>query len=247
MVTNIQRLKNNLADFKSEMQHLKETSTVDFRWYRYDTLGNIHHLERLIPASHDFLFADSTRVADIGAGDGDLAFYLETQGQHCDIYDYPPTNMNGLRAARFIKDLRGSNVGIHELNLDLGFKLSAKYDVILFLGILYHLKNPFYVLEQLAQSCRFIVVSTKIARFISDKKVDLSKAAAAYLAGPTELNNDPTNYWVFTDAGLRRILSRAGWEVISYRTVGDTRSSNPWDRKHDERAFVLAKSNRYSG
>jgi len=38
------------------------------------------------------------------------------------------------------------------------------YDVVLFLGILYHLRNPFYVLEELARRTTHLLLSTRIAR-----------------------------------------------------------------------------------
>ena len=46
-----------------------------------------------------------------------------------------------------------------------------------------------------------------------------------YLVGPTKLNDDPTNYWVFTPAGLERLVRRAGWEIVSTLNVGDTATS----------------------
>jgi 2-polyprenyl-3-methyl-5-hydroxy-6-metoxy-1,4-benzoquinol methylase len=240
--SNYQRLKDNLQQFAAELRCLKESAKVDFEWYPYDTLANIGVLEAVVPPSHDLLFAAGTRVADIGAADGDLAFYLEAQGQQCDIYDYGPTNMNGLRAARFIKAARRSDVGIFELDLDLGFDLLGKYDLVLFLGMLYHLKNPFYALERLARSCRFIALSTRIARFFRVGGADMSESAAAYLLSPGECNNDPTNYWIFTEAGLRRILALAGWNIIEYRAFGDISASNPSAAENDERAFLFAES-----
>jgi len=44
---------------------------------------------------------------------------------------------------------------------------------------------------------------------------------------PAETNNDATNYWIFSQEGLRRIIRRTGWEVRDFITVGDTRNSDP--------------------
>jgi hypothetical protein len=59
------------------------------------------------------------------------------------------------------------------------------------------------------------------------------------LLAPQECNNDDTNFWIFTDEGLKRLADRTGWKVLSYLTVGETKSSTPADPDRDERAFCL--------
>ena len=48
---------------------------------------------------------------------------------------------------------------------------------------------------------------------------DVSSFSIAYLLSPNELNNDSTNYWIFTVAGLKRLVDRAGWNVVGFRTI----------------------------
>jgi hypothetical protein len=60
-------------------------------------------------------------------------------------------NFNMLRGARLLKETLGSKVEIHEVDLDSQFRLPrSDYGLVFFLGILYHLKNPFYALESLS-------------------------------------------------------------------------------------------------
>jgi hypothetical protein len=66
----------------------------------------------------------------------------------------------------------------------------------------------------------------------------------AYLLGPNECNNDSTNYWIFSDAGFRRILDRAQWDIKDYRIFGDTSEADPFTTEHDARAFCLVESRR---
>jgi hypothetical protein len=54
-----------------------------------------------------------------------------------------------------------------------------------------------------------------------------ARSRLAYLVDPIETNNDPTNFWIFTVAGLRRILARTGWEVLDFVTLGATDASDP--------------------
>lgn len=185
---------------------------------------------------------------DIGCADGDLAFFLESLGFEAQVIDYAPTNFNSLRGVKLLKQALSSSVVIHEINLDAQFSVPQQaYGLVFFLGILYHLKNPFYVLEALAHTTEYCLISTRIAKFNArfskpDRRTNLSQIPVAYLLDDLESNNDSTNYWIFSDAGLRRILKRTGWEVCDYITVGNTANSDPASGEGDERAFCLARS-----
>ncbi len=241
---NFDRLSAGAGAFSARFEQLKADAAVPFPWYPYDTLSNVFHLAPLITPEVDAIFAGAKRFADIGAADGALAYYLESVGNQVDIYDFGPTNFNGMQASRKLKELFDSKVEINEVDLDAQFSLNGDYDFVFFLGILYHLKNPFYVLETLAKRVRYLAVSTRVVRHFVAGSTDVSSYAAAYLVGPAESNNDATNYWMFTNAGLKQIFDRAGWDVLSYHTVGDVTASNAQDPAHDERAFAILKSKR---
>jgi hypothetical protein len=66
----------------------------------------------------------------------------------------------------------------------------------------------------------------------------------AYLLDAREVNNDPTNYWIYSPAGLTRLLHRTGWIIFGDERVGQTVNSNPVSPTADERMFVLLKSQR---
>jgi hypothetical protein len=217
----------------------------DLPWYPHMTLlGNIMHFRSLMDKEFEALFAGGKRFADVGAGDGDLAFYLESLGNSCDIYDHAPTNFNSLRGARKLKEALGSAVNIYDVDLDSQFSVAEGYDLVFLLGILYHLKNPFYALERLSRAAKYMILSTRIARYFRPSGPDQSGTAAAYLVGPRELNDDSTNYWIFSAAGLQRILERAGWDIVKFMTVGDINASNAQDNDHDERAYCSLRSRR---
>ena len=233
------KLRQAAGPFDEELKTIKNAEK-SVPWYPYGTMSNLDHIAPLV-AGIDHLFSGKRKFADIGAADGDLAFFLEKNGNSCDIYDYGPTNYNGLRGARWVKELLNSNAGIYEADLDSQFSLNGEYDLVFFLGILYHLKNPFYALERIAKHSEHLLVSTRICRHFHQGAPDASSVAAAYLLGPSESNNDATNYWIFTEAGLKRIFQRSGWEIVSFCTLGDVERSNPQDNQRDERAFALLK------
>ena len=231
--------RSRLATIKSE--HPPQ----DFTWYGYDILSSVHLLDLTLDGSARDVFRtlEGPHIADIGAADGDLGFMLAELGFEVDLIDHPSTNWNGMRGMRAIKELLGSSASIHDVDLDTQFDLPrSDYGLVILLGILYHLKNPFYVLEKIARSTRHCLLSTRIARFAGAESTAIAGLPVAYLLDAGEANNDATNYWIFSKAGLRRLVDRCGFDVIAFKTFGDTEASNPSDMDHDERAFLLLRS-----
>lgn len=243
----IKQVRKEAAAFEQKIGRIKsQESPVDWSWYGYDTMGNVYMLEQLLSdVRPDFFSSVSGPILDIGAADGDFAYFLESLGFDVDIIDLPATNWNGLRGAYELKKRLDSSVGIYEIDLDSAFSLPGQqYDLVVFLGILYHLKNPFYVLEKLSSSSKRIVLSTRVAKQTTDEQRMLHDIPVAYLVDEFECNNDPTNFWIFSHLGLERILKRTGWKIVNLITVGDKAESNPTENEHDERAFVFAESTR---
>lgn len=242
----VQQLKEKAIAFQNILDKKKLQIEGKTFWYPYCTLNNFVHLDSLLgKGKYRSLLdlAENKVAADIGAADGDTAFFLETLGFKVDVIDYAPTNFNNMRGVRLLKDAMSSSVGIYDIDLDSQFTLPKnRYELIFFLGILYHLKNPYYALEALARSCRYCLISTKVAKLSTDKKINFSELPIAYLVDKYEANNDPTNYWVFSNSGLRRILDRTGWEICEYKNFGNTINSDPATPEGDERAFCLVRS-----
>ncbi|MEG3438616.1 methyltransferase domain-containing protein [Pannus brasiliensis CCIBt3594] len=246
----ISSMKSRAREFRSKLDDLREQlAPADFEWYRYNTLTAFDILELLLHGKNRFPLdlIDGKPVLDIGCADGDMAFFLESLGCNVRAIDFPPTNLNFMRGIRLLKESLSSSVEIEEMDLDSQFVLpEKKYGLIIFLGILYHLKNPYYVLETLAKSTRYCLISTRVTKFSAREnrpdRVDLSPLPVAYLLDPLEANNDSTNYWIFSNTGLQRILRRTGWEICDYITVGNTENSDPASQEGDERAYCLVRS-----
>jgi hypothetical protein len=242
---NIAELRDEAARFRDRLATIKSANPpVDFTWYGYNILGNLSHLEKTLKQERrDILERIKGKpVLDVGAADGDLAFFLESLGYEVDIVDWPATNWNGLRGAHRLKELLGSAVGIHEVDIDGPFDMQKRYGLVLFLGILYHLKNPFFALERFARTTEYLMLSTRVARVAPDQRTNLDAISVGYLLAPDECNNDATNWWIFSRPGLRRLVDRAGWNIEDEESVGDTRASDPASPDHDERVFMLLRS-----
>jgi len=212
-------------------------------WYPYSTLRNVAVLEELCSKAGlnllELCRGTHGKVADVGAADGDLAFFLERFGLSVEAIENEFTNFNRLEGARTLKKALNSSVALLSIDLDSQFTLAArKYDAIFLLGTLYHLKNPFFLLESLARVAKYCFLSTRIARQTADGS-PLASHPVAYLLEPRECNNDDTNFWIFSEQGLKRLFDRTGWNLLSYLTIGDVTRSTPADPERDERAFCL--------
>src|SRR5207302_220949 len=76
------------------------------------------------------------------------------------------------------------------------------YGLALFFGVLYHLKNPYYVLETLATRARYCLLSTRIARQ-TPRGTSMKDEPLAYLLEPCESTYDATNFRTFSETALR--------------------------------------------
>jgi tRNA (mo5U34)-methyltransferase len=243
---NIGILVDNLGAQAERLRDARLQIGGDIPWYQYDILANIVHVDAMLSGENRDLnrLAEGLPVADIGAADGDLAFALEDlAGWQLDILDTAATNMNGLRGARALRDYFSSHVEIYDVDLDRQFELPREqYGLVFFLGILYHLQNPYYVLRELASRSSHCLLSTKVARFAGPSRTPISDLPVAYLVAPHETNNDPTNYWILSPLGLERLVQRAGWSIIERLNVGNTTESDPSSPENDERMFMLLRS-----
>jgi SAM-dependent methyltransferase len=230
--------------YRHRLRKIKAGRT-DVAWYPYDSMSNFTHIERLLGGGRKEFFhaLPSSRVLDVGACDGDVAFYLESIGLQVEAVDSPNTNHSALGAFHALHRELGSKVRLHEYDLDDRWRLEgSEYGLALCLGVLYHLKNPFYVMEELARRAHFCIVSSKIADLFRPAGGEpQSDLALAYLVDSDELNNDHTNFWVFTEECLRRMFTRSGWMVLDTLRLGsgEARAASCRD---DARLFALLAS-----
>ena len=233
--------------FQEHLAAVKSYTPLDPRvtWYPWQTLGQIQVLDGFLQGDTSALMNMIGRDAalDVGCGDGDIAFFLESLGARIDAIDQAPTNYNALLGVHALKQALGSAIRIHAVDLDTRPQLpSFTYGFTVMLGVLYHLKNPFYVLETIAARADWCVLSTRIAQVTPAHRTRIEDEPVAYLLGAREANHDPTNYWIFSSAGLLRLLERTGWIVMGHRRVGCAIDSDPVRAESDERLIVIVKS-----
>ncbi len=228
--------------FRRKLDLIKQ-SRPDIQWYPYDSFANLFQLVKLARTCGVSLssLADGGPVLDLGAGDGALSFFLESLGYAVDAVDCSGANMNRMEGIRALANALCSQVDIRDVDIDAHFQLPRRYGLALVLGILYHLKNPYYALEHVAGRARYCFLSTRVARFTPSGALRTESEPLAYLLDRAETNADPTNYWIFTPAGLERIVKRCGWSVMAQSRTG-AQHSDPVHSEADERIFLLLRS-----
>jgi tRNA (mo5U34)-methyltransferase len=152
-------------------------------------------------------------VLDVGAWDGYFSFAAERLGASrvlaTDSYIWrQPAGKDGFAHAR--KAL-GSSVEHMEIDvLDISPETVGHFDVVLFLGVLYHMRHPLLALERMASVTRQLLVLETLV----DMTFLRTPAAAFY---PWRLHGDETNWWGPNRAAVLGMLSSVGFDrVVPY-------------------------------
>ncbi len=198
------------------------------RWYHTIDLGHgivtrgfdhtPHRLARLdLPAS----FAGKS-VLDVGAWDGFFSFEAERRGAArvlaVDFYSWHGDGWGTKAGFELARRALGSRVEDQSVDvMDLAPERVGSFDVVLFLGVLYHLRHPLLALERVAS----VTKGTLILETVVDL-VGLRRPAAAFYPG-TELNGDPTNWWAPNTEAMVAMLRVVGFPSV--RVVTPVRSA----------------------
>jgi tRNA (mo5U34)-methyltransferase len=167
-------------------------------------------------------------VLDIGTTNGGCAFEAERRGAARVLaVDIAPSSHFGFGA---IRDFLGSKVQFVQATIyELPDVLKESFDVVFFLGVLYHLRHPLLALDRLRSLSRGDVF---IEGEISDHLLDV-KAAEPFVRfyRKGELNADPSNWFVPTLAALKDWVYSSGFEI---------RHTSSWPEPAPRRALVHA-------
>ena len=166
-------------------------------------------------------------VLDIGCNGGFYALEMKRRGAERVVgIDSEPRY---LAQARFAAEVSGMELELHQLSVYDVAKLGEAFDLVLFMGVLYHLRHPLLALDLIHEHvARDLLVFQSMQRG-SDQVVPV---APDYPFEETDIFNQPafprlhfleqayagdsTNWWVPNRACSEALLRSAGFEIIGH-------------------------------
>jgi tRNA (mo5U34)-methyltransferase len=112
----------------------------------------------------------------------------------------------------------------------------GRFDVVLFLGVIYHLEEPLRALQRVRQLTDGVAVIETEAVLLPGRP----GAALWQFVGGAQLNNDPSIFWVPTVEGLRAMCLAAGFSRADVVSGAPRRGSRRRLHPYNYRAVVHA-------
>ena len=168
-----------------------------------------------LAAAADVYFRDDIRgksFLDVGCWDGFNSFEAERRGAArvlaTDHFAWRKPCWGNRAAFDLAHETLGSKVEVRDIDLpELSAETVGMFDVVLFAGVFYHLRNPFLALEGVAALARqALIVETAI------DALDVPRPAMIFYPG-YELNGDKTNWWGPNPACMIALMRDLGLEV----------------------------------
>jgi len=155
-------------------------------------------------------------VLDIGAWDGFFSFEAERRDASrvvaTDYFSWHGEGWGSKAGFELARRALGSRVEDLDIDvMDLSPERVGQFDVVFFLGVLYHLRHPLLALERIASVTRKLLILETVVDMVG-----IRRPAVAFYPG-RELNNDPTNWWAPNVPALHAMLQDVGFTEV--RTV----------------------------
>jgi len=157
------------------------------------------------------------RVLDVGCRDGFFAFEMERRGARVVGIDYADPKATGFSIAA---GLLGSDVEYRVDNVyDLRPRTHGLFDLVLFLGVLYHLRHPMLALDRIRSVARpgaLLFVET-----VTGEALRTSETPVWEFLPHDTLAGDWTNKWAPNLAGLLRVIEECEFRILASATTAD--------------------------
>lgn len=159
---------------------------------------------------------DGQTVLDIGAWDGYYSFHCAQLGAKrvlaTDSFSWSGDSWGSPDGFLLAREALGLDDVVDDQFVDVmdlsPETVDGSFDVVLLLGVLYHLRDPITALERVASVCDdLLVVETEIA-------LDWLPGAAARVFPERELNGDDTNWYAYNVKALKGLLRRVGFNEL---------------------------------
>jgi tRNA (mo5U34)-methyltransferase len=166
-------------------------------------------------------------VLDIGCNAGFYSIEMKLRGARQVVSI--DTDETYLAQARFAADMAGVDLDLRQLSVYQVSELQQKFDLVLFMGVLYHLRHPLLALDLLHEHvvkdtlvCQSMLRGNPVAREFAGDYPFTEEDIFADPAFPRmyfieqRFSDDPTNWWIPNLSGLAAMLRSAGFEITAH-------------------------------
>lgn len=162
------------------------------------------------------------RLADVGASNGFFSFEARKRGAQVEAFDFRHKDNSGFGLLQHLNGM--TDIAHHHVNvLDLAAAQHGRFDIVLALGLLYHVADPYRALANCAAlSRRRLLVESYC---IDDAGAPDSGATMRFIPDPIRfpeaghVNNDRSNFWGPSSACLCRMIEDVGFAVRRMRVT----------------------------
>lgn len=166
-------------------------------------------------------------VLDIGCNAGFYAIEMKRRGaaRVVGIESSP----HYLAQARFAAEVCGAEIEFRQLSVYDVAALGERFDLVLFMGVLYHLRHPLLALdlirENVAGDLLVFQSMQRGSREVAEPEADYPFAETAIFDQPGwprlhfvehKYSQDETNWWVPNRACAEAMLRSAGFEILTH-------------------------------
>jgi tRNA (mo5U34)-methyltransferase len=166
-------------------------------------------------------------VLDVGCNAGFYSMEMKRRG--ADRVVAIDSDEQYLAQARFAAEVCGADIEFRRMSVYDVPQLGEKFDLVLFMGVLYHLRHPLLALDLLHEfAARDLLVfqsllrgSTEVDRI--DPDYPFSETAVFDQEGYPKLHfvedryaHDPTNWWIPNLACAEAMLRSAGFAIVDH-------------------------------
>lgn len=166
-------------------------------------------------------------VLDIGCNGG---FYsLEMKRRGADRVVAIDADPDYLRQARFASEISGLPIEFRELSVYQVGQLKEKFDLVIFMGVLYHLRHPLLALDLIAehvvrdqllfqsmQRGPMHVLALEPDYPFEEQQLFLQPGYPAMYFVEQSYSHDPTNWWIPNRACVEAMLRSAGFRIQTH-------------------------------
>jgi tRNA (mo5U34)-methyltransferase len=166
-------------------------------------------------------------VLDIGCNAGFYSLEMKRRGAARVVgIDSDPSY---LAQARFAAEVRGAEIEFRQLDVYDVAQLGERFDLVLFMGVLYHLRHPLLALDLLYEH---VVDDTLVFQSLMRGSKEVARLDADYSFDERALferegypvmyfvercySHDPTNWWIPNRACAEAMLRSAGFEITDH-------------------------------